>query len=608
MKASKFKRATALLADIMAAYLFANMVLAITAPPFHCSNISYIWYCIGTYWIICHLFFGCSLFQHLLHLRIEGGKWRYLALKVGAITLMPVLFSLPHRLLYIRFWDWLYKMTDYEIYGTNYDVIWEENSRLLCASVWFLLLMLAECVCLIRQRKSLCEQWGRATVSVSNRSTCKPVYFGLLGILIFLLVYEPVRMHSIRQQYGFKAYNAMPVFPPTPLIQKQRYTKDFRKRQQQPETFMKQLFEKYDLVFLVEREHPDRLQWDYFSHIILNERFAETVSDIYVELINCDMQDSLDTFLRSDYPTDSAREKAAAHIIRQCPVWPTWFSRGIFDFIIRAQQFNATHDSLHQFRVHGCNIANVWDEMENDPEIFWNQMRKRDSIMAANLANGYRQQLAKHPEKRKALLIFNQIHCIRHSGYHTKYLADYTEEHFPGKVGTLYQPSSDIGSSHKTHTYPEGRLWYSAAKEVGDFFVVPIKGSVLEEKRFTNKTAPHNWKQHTMGSLFDGILFAGHPQDYVMDENGYPFMFDPEFEKEFAHRCELSGLTDWIQESLDIYYGKTPPHDTHNMTHVYFNRIYIMVNFIVVSMLLLTLIFFGKQMLKVNTTPVAEKP
>lgn len=228
--------------------------------------------------------------------------------------------------------------------------------------------------------------------------------------------------------------------------------------------------------------------------------------------------------------------------------------------------------------------------------------------MAANFTNGYRQQLAKHPEKRKALLIFNQIHCIRHSGYHTKYFADYTEEHFPGKIGTLYQPASDIGSSHNTHTFLEGRLWYSAAKEVGDFFVVPIKGSVLEEKRFTNKTAPHNWKQHTMGSLFDGILFAGHPQDYVMDENGYPFMFDPEFEKEFAHRCELSGLTDWIQESLDIYYGKTPPHDTHNMTHVYFNRIYIMVNFIVVSMLLLTLIFFGKQMLKVNTTPVAEKP
>lgn len=598
MKASKFKRATALLADIMAAYLFANMVLAITAPPFHCSNISFIWYCIGTYWIICHLFFGCSLFQHLLHLRIEGGKWRYLALKVGAVTLMPVLFSLPHRLLYIRFWDWLYKMTDYEIYGTNHDVIWEENSRLLCASVWFLLLMLAECVCLIRQRKSLCEQWGRATVSVSNRSTCKPVYFGLLGILIFLLVYEPVRMHSIRQQYGFKAYNAMPVFPPTPLIQKQRYTKDFRKRQQQPETFMKQLFEKYDLVFLVEREHPDRLQWDRFNRIILNERFAETVSDIYVELINCDMQDSLDTFLRSDYPTDSAREKAAAHIIRQCPVWPTWFSRGIFDFIIRAQQFNATHDSLHQFRVHGCNIANVWDEMENDPEIFWNQMRKRDSIMAANLANGYRQQLAKHPEKRKALLIFNQIHCIRHSGYHTKYLADYTEEHFPGKVGTLYQPSSDIGSSHKTHTYPEGRLWHTAAQEVGDFFVVPVKGSVLEDKCFTNKTAPQNWKRHTMGSLFDGIMFAGHPKDFVMDENGYPYMFDSEFEKQFVHRCELSELTDLIQESLDIYYGKLPPNETHNMTHVYFNRIYIIVNYIVVSLLLLTLILFGKKMLE----------
>ena len=111
-----------------------------------------------------------------------------------------------------------------------------------------------------------------------------------------------------------------------------------------------------------------------------------------------------------------------------------------------------------------------------------------------------------------------------------------------------------------------------------------------------------------MGSLFDGILFAGHPQDYVMDENGYPFMFDPEFEKEFAHRCELSGLTDLIQESLDIYYGKTPPNDTHNMTHIYFNQIYIMVNFIVVSILLLTLIFFGKQMLKVNTTPVAQKP
>lgn len=608
MKASIIKRGIALLADILTAYLFANMILAITAPPFHCSNITFIWYCIGAYWIICHLFFGCSLFQYMFHLKIEGGKWQYLALKIAASTLMPILFSLPHRLLYVRFWNWLYKMTEYELYSTNFDHIWEENSRMLCASVWFLLLMLAETVFLIRYKKSLCEQLGSATVVTSDHSVRKPIYFGLFGILIFLLVYEPVRMYSIRRQHGFKAYNAMPVFPPTPLIQKQHYIKDFRKRQQEPETYLRQMFEKYDIVFLVEREHPDCLQWDYFSHIILNERFAETVSDIYVELIDCDMQDSLDAFLQSDYQTDSARAKAAAHIIRQCSVWPSWFAKGIYDFIIRAQRFNTSHDSLHQFRIHGCDMANIWDKMENDPDIYWNLIPKRDSIMAANFTNGYRQQLAKHPEKRKALLIFNQIHCIRHSGYHTKYFADYTEEHFPGKIGTLYQPASDIGSSHNTHTFLEGRLWYSAAKEVGDFFVVPIKGSVLEEKRFTNKTAPHNWKQHTMGSLFDGILFAGHPQDYVMDENGYPFMFDPEFEKEFAHRCELSGLTDWIQESLDIYYGKTPPHDTHNMTHVYFNRIYIMVNFIVVSMLLLTLIFFGKQMLKVNTTPVAEKP
>ena len=607
MNASKLIRGTALLADFFAAYLLANLVLAITAPPFHCSNITFIWYCIGAYWILCHLFFGCSLFQYLFHLRIEGRRWSYLALKVAASTLMPILFSLPYRMLYIRIWDWLYQMTEFEFYGTAHDNIWEENSRLICASVWFFLLLLAETIILIRHRKSLCEQLGSATVVVSDHNVRKPVYFGLLGTLIFLLIYEPVKMHSIHKQYGFKAYNAMPVFPPTPLIQKQRYVKDFRKRQQKPETYMKQLFEKNDLVFLIEREHPDCLQWNYFSRIILNRQFVETVSDIYVELLNCDMQDSLDAFLQHFYTSDSAREKAAAHIVRQCSVWPSWFDRGIYDFIIRTQQFNMTHDSLHQFRIHGCDMPNIWDEMDNDPEIFWNRMRKRDSIMETNFTNGYRQQLAMYPDKRKALLIFNQFHCIRQSCYHTKNFVDYAEEHFPGKIGTLYQPASDIGSSHNTHTFPEGRLWHSAAKEVGDFFVVSIKGSVLEYKRFTNKTAPHNWKQHTMGSLFDGILFAGHPQDYVMDENGYPFMFDPEFEKEFAHRCELSGLTDWIQESLDIYYGKQSPKETHNMTHVYFNRIYILVNTVVSSILMLILISFGRQMLAQKTIPVAKK-
>ncbi|MBR4339025.1 MAG: hypothetical protein IKP89_00195 [Bacteroidales bacterium] len=608
MKASLFKRSIVFLADLSAAHLCAYALLALFAPPFETSNITFIWLCVGGYFLTGHLLHGCSLFQYLFHLAPQGNRGWYILLKTVLVSVAPVLCSLLYRLPAIWLWDWLFSQGLNELYCVTFLYIGMENARLLCALVWFIMLLIAETVCMAVTKKSLCERICGTEIVITAQRIRKPAYFIPLALLLFLIIYEPVRQQRIQKNMGFKAYNAMPVYPPTPWLEKQRYARSFRACQQQPEEYLMRLFDQYDILFLVEREHPDCLQWDFFTRFILSEAFAEKIGSVSIETADRDMQPAIDTFLNSDYPSDTAREKAAAHIIRECSGWPTWYEKSLFDFFVQTNLFNRSHDSLHQIRICACDMDNAWDRLDTEQLSINDLMDIRDSIMGNNVVKYYQEQTARNPAKNKMLAIFNDIHCYRKVLPRYKSTIDHVDAAFPQRVGVCNLPSATYYINGWVSAFSPEALWYSAAREVGDCFAIPVKGSILENKHLKKNLSPRLWGKRTLQELFDGILFAGHPQDYVMDENGYPFMFDPEFEKEFAHRCELSGLTDWIQESLDIYYGKTPPHDTHNMTHVYFNRIYIMVNFIVVSMLLLTLIFFGKQMLKVNTTPVAEKP
>ena len=607
MKASLFKRSIVFLADLSAAHLCAYALLALFAPPFETSNITFIWLCVGGYFLTGHLLHGCSLFQYLFHLAPQGNRGWYILLKTVLVSVAPVLCSLLYRLPAIWLWDWLFSQGLNELYCVTFLYIGMENARLLCALVWFILLLIAETVCMAVTKKSLCERICGTEVVITAQRIRKPAYFIPLALLLFLIIYEPVRQQRIQKNMGFKAYNAMPVYPPTPWLEKQRYARSFRACQQPPEEYLMRLFDQYDILFLVEREHPDCLQWDFFTRFILSEAFAEKIGSVSIETADRDMQPAIDTFLNSDYPSDTAREKAAAHIIRECSGWPTWYEKSLFDFFVQTNLFNRSHDSLHQIRICACDMDNAWDRLDTEQLSINDLMDIRDSIMGNNVVKYYQEQTARNPAKNKMLAIFNDPHCYRNTLPRYKSTIDHVDAAFPHRVGVCNLPSATYYINGWVSAISPEALWYSAAREVGDCFAIPVKGSILENKHLKKNLSPRLWGKRTLQEQFDGILFIGHPTQYVLNEDGYPYQFDPEFEQECLRRGKLIDMEEMITEWIADYHSHTPGTRTKPFTYIgTYNRIYITLLYATVSYLLLILLLFGKQML--STSPRPNKP
>ncbi|MBO4282234.1 MAG: hypothetical protein J5873_03470 [Bacteroidales bacterium] len=546
------KRSAALACDLSAAYLFAWGMLHIVAPPPHGSVMNLIWYATGLYFLIGHILWKRSLFQYLFRMRIQGAHWLHLGGKLLFLTLLPVLCALFHKL-FIKEVDTLAPV-GYDTLSRTLTLNWlgDENSRLCCGMAGLLLLGTAEACSWLRFRKSLCERLCKTRVVSAEDSAPFGMYAGSFLLFLLLLLFRPTHQHSMAKAHGIHALDAVPAFPPVACLEKQRYVRAFRDKRVEAESYLMGLFQRYDLVFIVEREHPECTQWDFFSRLILNDTFAEKIGGLCTEYGSCSMQEEADSFLRTDYRSDTARYRAAARILRQNSVWPTWYGRNIFDFIVRMQQYNSSRDSAHRIRWHLCDMPLPWEAVYKRPESYLEAQSQRDFHMGMNIVRAYRRQVGEDSSKNKMLVIVNYIHSIRGLFPEDRTAIDYVDAHFPGRVGVVYLPTVAFGQK-RFLTNMHGGLWHEAAKEVGDCFAVPVKGTPLENEYYTAVQSPETRGTAKLGDKFDGFLFIGHPYRFRMDEDGYPYQFEGTFADEYLRRSQLLGLEELAKETLEAY-------------------------------------------------------
>ncbi len=575
-KTGLLKRSAALACDLAAAYLLACGLLHLFAPPFHWSVITFIWFSAALYFLLGHVLWKRSLFQYLFRMGIQGSHWRHLGVKAFFISLMPIVFSLLHQAL---------TKIVFAAFPIGYDPLsqaialnWlgENNSSLCCGAIWLLLLGTAETCCWLFSRKSLCEHLCKTRVVASESPVSKGAYTTCLLLFLLLLLYLPIHHRSLEKAHGFRAQDATPVFPPVSCLEKQRYVRAFREKKEDAKSCLMSMFQKYDIVFLLEREHPEYTQWDFFSQFILNDTFAEKVGSLCTEYGSCSMQQEADAFLGTVFDSDTSRHKAAARIIRQNSVWPSWYGRNIFDFFVRLQQYNSTKDSTHRIQWHLCDMPLPWEKVYSHPESYLESQRHRDYLMGMNIVRSYQKQQANDSLSDKMLVIVNSVHGIRGLLPEQRTAIDYVDAYFPRRVGVVYLPATAFGYFHIL-TNMHGSLWYDAAKEVGDCFAVPVKGTPLEQEYYAGTQSPKLRKTAKLSDKFDAFLFIGHPYRFLMDEDGYPYQFDGDFPKEFLLRSQLLGMAQEAEESLESYRQcKTPEHVSgHPYLFCFgYNRIY----------------------------------
>jgi hypothetical protein len=329
---------------------------------------------------------------------------------------------------------------------------------------------------------------------------------------------------------GFRQNSHLNIAIPVSIPEKAYYVKNIKQYKQEPINYVMQLFDKYDIVVLCERMHPEYTQWEFFSKIVLNDTFATKVKNVFTETGDAHNQELLDSYMQTHFSTLEDLQRVTAQIVRENGVWPVWNNANIYDFILNLHQFNESKDKINQINLFFTDKTINWDSIKNSVE--YNNVlfhTNRDSIMAYNILNQYETS-----HLNKSLVIVNTRHAWNY-GHEEKETNEvtYIFDKFPDKTAVvLINGTTQIMLPMMNGTLDE------AAIEIPDsIWAVDFEKCSLGNTPFD--LTPIKRNKCTYKDLFVGMVYYKHPSDWKMVYN-YPFILN-DYKDTLLKRSTLVG-------------------------------------------------------------------
>ena len=401
-----------------------------------------------------------------------------------------------------------------------------------------------------------------------------------------------------QQRFGTRNIPEFPVNDET-----RRYAEFIKTHSQDPVEYVFGLFSKYDLVVLDERMHPETTQYELFSKIISDPRFAAKIGNIYTELISRSYQDSLNRYLNTVFPNeDSLNMVTARLVVNSNPLWPIWGNTNLFDFLKFMNRLN-TH-SPDNLRINWyCNdLPADWPRMTyikyhtNLP-----RREKRDQSMAVNIASIYRDKISRHEKNIKGLLILNHWHGFgrihdrngNKTGhfFNTLCTTAMLMDQFPGKVCNVLINTVPFGQFSTIFGPCQYGKWDKAFDIAGnrdagfDFENSPFGDDNFDDFLW-NSSSELKYKD-----VFTGFIFYK-PLEKHIKKIGFPYMFY-NFKDTLLRResCLGESYVQGMKEFISIMDGKT---DSHGIVYAIFYNIIVNIGFtlIIALTLVICLVFY----------------
>jgi len=191
---------------------------------------------------------------------------------------------------------------------------------------------------------------------------------------------------------------------------------DFLKKQHiNPVDYVIGLFDKYDVVVLCERAHPEMTQWDFIYDIIRDPRFIHNAGHVFTEYGQIGMQDYLNKFMLTDSLSEKEIHNHVIHIMRNMPVWPSWTNFNLYNYLTRLYHLNQRLSPADRIQHHFTDAAVDWSSIKtiNDYKDYqkrcvWN----RDEIMANTIIEVMRDLSKSATKPPKCLVIMNYRHAM----------------------------------------------------------------------------------------------------------------------------------------------------------------------------------------------------
>lgn len=318
-----------------------------------------------------------------------------------------------------------------------------------------------------------------------------------------------------------------------------------------PKEYIFKLFEQSDIVVLGERDHRDTVQYNLILDILADPRFAGQIGHVYTEVGCRNRTDAVNRLLQGTYPTETAFRDSLYAYFRQTEVfYPMWEKYNRVKFLKGLYHINRTSPQKIILGLTDCRFA--WEEVRTpeDYKGFWHAAgtNYRDSLMCAHFAEMYALQTPLNG-KRKALVITNQPHAIRHSVYIEALNKDYHTQGWwmkqtfgEEKVKIVLLNWFDYAQFNGRNCPMTGEGHWDAAFELMDScpFGLDLRDTPYGKTAFvgdlggnTTATLNRRWQDVADGLIYDAPLY-----DHVAAW-GIDGLITKEFEPEIERRAAL---------------------------------------------------------------------
>jgi hypothetical protein len=333
-----------------------------------------------------------------------------------------------------------------------------------------------------------------------------------------------------------------PIYPKT--YETNNYGDYVKQHAKDPVDYVFDLFDKYDVVVISERMHPEYTQYDLYTRIVEDPRFKERVGNIFSETGSVSFQDTLNSLLKTKYDSDDSLNKYTAILQRNSNgVWPLWDNTNMFDMLKRVNRLNASlADTSQQLHWYFTDLPVDWGKMTKETQLAAYTDHRRDSLEASVVINVCKQLISKQ-HRKKALVIMNTRHGYGHiNKKFPQSIQDefhgttaFLQEALPGKVANIMIHTITQKYAYMFTPIQNGK-WDRVFDDIGNPDTgFDFEGSPFGEDQFDLAFI------YTKGMLFKDV-FTGYifykPLTAHYKKEGFPYEFN-NFEDTMIRRASI---------------------------------------------------------------------
>jgi uncharacterized RDD family membrane protein YckC len=306
-----------------------------------------------------------------------------------------------------------------------------------------------------------------------------------------------------------------------------------------PVDYVMGLFDRYDVVVLCERMHPEATQWDFIYDVVRDPRFIDRVSHVFAEYGARGMQPYLDSMMAADGLSAGEVHDHIVQIMRNWPVWPIWHNTNFYDYLTRLYALNQSLPPAKRIRLYFTDASVPWSRLTTKEEYraYWRSRPNRDQNMARCVIEQMGRLAKSGSTPPKCLVVMNYRHA-----------SDLTERSAKARRGNTYEYLKDAFGDRAANVLLNywlfcpvaGGVWDAAFEEAGNRPVgFDFKGSPFGEDPFDLFPFwPKVWGgEFRYRDVFTGFVFVN-PLDSQYTEVGVPGLYKG-FEKEVRRRTGL---------------------------------------------------------------------